>query len=251
MRVLAFGDPAYTNEDAAMSGGNSSAKSGSENGREKSGATGGDGEIDYARQRGLKLNRLPHSREEVEEIGRLFGKSATIKLGQQATEATARSDSNNYTILHFAVHGWLDEQIGLNSGLALSRPELLGRKPTKEDNGLLQAWEIFDHLKLNADLVVLSGCETGLGQSLRGEGLIGLTRALQYAGARSVVVSLWQVDDASTAVFMSAFYGELRKGVSKDVALQRAAAAVRNNPSNPKWRHPRYWSPFVLAGSWN
>jgi CHAT domain-containing protein/Tfp pilus assembly protein PilF len=250
-RVLAFGDPAYSNEDAVMSNRASSAKAEQENGHEKSATTGSDAETDYARRRGLKLNRLPHSRDEVEEIAKLFGKSATIKLGKQATEAAARSDNANYTIIHFAVHGWLDEQIGLNSGLALSRPEMLGREPTKEDNGLLQAWEIFNHLKLNADLVVLSGCDTGLGQSLRGEGLIGLTRALQYAGARSVVVSLWQVDDASTAVFMSAFYRELRKGASKDVALQRATAAVRHNPSNPKWGHPRYWSPFVLTGSWN
>lgn len=119
---------------------------------------------------------------------------------------------------------------------------------TKEDNGSLQGWEVFEQVKLNADLVVLSACETGLGTELKGEGLIGMTRAFQYAGAKSIVVSLWAVNDESTAVLMSAFYRELRKGSSKDVALQRAMVVVRRNP---RWRHPFYWSPFTLVGSWN
>ena len=197
------------------------------------------------------MDRLPNSRKEVEEIATLFGKSATVRLDLQATETAVRQESRNHSILHFAIHGWLDDQIGLNSGLVLTRPELSGRKPTREDNGLLQAWEIFDQLRLNADLVVLSACDSGLGQELGGEGLIGLTRSLQYAGARSIAVSLWEVDDASTAELMKAFYRQLQKGTSKDVALQNAMAAVRDNQTNPRWRHPRYWSAFILVGSWD
>ena len=117
----------------------------------------------------------------------------------------------------------------------------------EEDNGLLQAYEVFEHVRLNADLVVLSACQTGLGREMRGEGLIGLTRAFLYAGANSVVVSLWEVSDASTAALMKEFYQELRKGTSKDVALQKAQMAVRGHP---KWQHPFYWAPFILVGDW-
>src|SRR5258707_9276057 len=84
------------------------------------------------------------------------------------------------------------------------------------DNGLLQAWEIFEQVHIDADLVTLSACETGLGQEIGGEGLIGLTRAFQYAGARSVLASLWNVADESTADLMRRFYGHLKAGLSKD-----------------------------------
>jgi CHAT domain-containing protein len=141
----------------------------------------------------------------------------------------------------------LDSDVGLNSSLALSQPEMVGRKATTSDNGYWQAWEIFEQSRLRADLVVLSACDTGSGESVPGEGLIGLTRAFQYAGAKSIVVSLWSIEDESTATFMTAFYGELRKGVAKDVALQKAMVTVRNRP---KWQHPFHWSPFILVGDW-
>jgi CHAT domain-containing protein len=145
------------------------------------------------------------------------------------------------------VHGWFDEQTGLNSGLAFSQLEALGAQAKAGDNGLWQAWEIFEKAHLNADLVALSACQTGLGQELRGEGLVGLTWAFQYAGAKSLVVSLWEVADPSTAELMTAFYKELRGGKSKDEALRKAMEAVR---SKPKWAHPYYWSPFILVGDW-
>jgi CHAT domain-containing protein/Tfp pilus assembly protein PilF len=248
-RVLAFGDPIYTKEQTETLRGQKPVEAAGEHTIKQREETGADSYIDYARRRGFRLdNRLPHTLKEVEEIGRLFGKSTTIKLGEAATEASVKQESKDYKILHLAVHGWLDEQVGLNSGLALSQPELLGKKATKDDNGLLQAWEIFEQVRLNADLVTLSACDTALGQMLRGEGLIGLTRAIQYAGAKSIIVSLWGVSDESTAVLMTAFYKELSKGVSKDVALQKAMAIVR---SNPRWQSPFFWSPFILVGSWN
>jgi len=193
------------------------------------------------------LAKLPSSLVEVREVAKLFGKSATVRLGPQATEIAARKESRDYSILHFAVHGLLDDEIGLNSSLALSRPKMLGQTATKDDNGLWQAWEIFEQGGLKADLVTLSACEANLGENVRGEGLIGLTRAFQYAGAKSVVVSLWAVADESTAPLMTAFYRELQKGTGKDVALQRALVTLRGQR---KWEHPFHWAPFILVGDW-
>ncbi|HLV81632.1 MAG TPA: CHAT domain-containing protein, partial [Chthonomonadaceae bacterium] len=146
--------------------------------------------------------------------------------------------------LHFACHGWLDPKLPLSSGLILSQPEALGN--SEQDNGLLQAWEIFK-LRLHADLVVLSACQTGLGTEIKGEGLIGLTRAFTYAGAKSVLVSLWEINDKSTAEFMTAFYQALKEGKSKDVALQQA---IKKLSRHGKWRHPFFWSAFSLVGDW-
>lgn len=199
---------------------------------------------------GDAVNNLPAlkwSRREVQAIGGLFGQSATIKLGPQATETIARQESKDYSILHFAVHGSLDSDVGLNSSLVLTQPGMPTAKASENDNGLWQAWEIFEQARLKADLVVLSACEAGSGENVQGEGLIGLTRAFQYAGAKSLVVSLWSIDDESTATFMTAFYQELRKGASKDIALQKAMVTVRNQP---KWQHPSHWSPFILVGGW-
>src|SRR5207253_11069952 len=117
-------------------------------------------------------------------------------LAAAATEERAKSVSPRARYVHFAAHGYLDERFPLNSGLALTIPEKLVEG---QENGLLQAWEIFEQVRLEADLVVLSACQTGLGKEMGGEGLIGLTRALQYAGARSIVASLWSVDDLKTA----------------------------------------------------
>jgi len=246
MRLLAFGDAIYTKEQAAVERQNlrQAAQERKEEGKEK---VGSDLEFAYLQRRGLKLPPLPETRKEVEGIAKLYGNSATTKLGQEATKTTAKQESQGYNILHFAVHAWADEQMGLSSGLALSQPEALGWKIEESDNGLWQAWEIFEQPRLNADLVVLSACQTGMGQEVQGEGIIGLTRAFQHAGAKSLVVSLWEVSDASTAELMIAFHREFRRGASKDVALRKAMEVVRRNP---KWRHPFYWSPFILVGDW-
>ena len=223
--LLAFGDPVYTKAQAGPAAGKSETES----------------------TRGFNLSPLPRTREEVQAIVGLFGTSARARLGREATETSAKSEASEAAILHFASHGWIDEAMGLNSGLALSQPGALGRVPSVEDDGLLQAWEIFEHLRLNATLVVLSACQTGLGENVRGEGLVGLTRAFLYAGARSVAVSLWDVSDAGTAALMKTFYQELRNGASKDVALQRAMIAAHGDPAR---KHPFYWAPFILVGDW-
>src|SRR5262249_26833021 len=245
--VLAFGDAIYAKEQMApatkqeqLAQTQKPAPQGEEEAKN-------DPKIAYDPRRDLRLAPLPGTRKEIEEITRIYGREATVKLGQDVTKIAAQKESPNYMVLHFATHAWLDDRIGLNSGLALSQPEALGLKVEKTDNGLWQAWEILERTRLKADLVVLSACMTGLGQEVRGEGIIGLTRAFQYAGAKSVVVSLWSVSDASTAELMSAFHQELRRGAGKDVALQKAMVAVRNNK---KWAHPYYWSAFILSGDW-
>ena len=117
---------------------------------------------------------------------------------------------------------------------------------TAKEDGALQMSEVM-RLKLNADLVTLSACRTGLGQLLSGEGIIGLTRAFLYAGSESVVVSLWNVNDIATASLMKVFYKKLQQGLRKDDALRQAKLELLRGPQQA-WRHPYYWAPFVLVG---
>jgi CHAT domain-containing protein len=128
--------------------------------------------------------------------------------------------------------------------LALTIPE---RPAEGQANGLLQAWEIFEQMRIDADLVTLSACETGLGKELGGEGLVGLTRAFQYAGARTVLASLWSVGDESTATLMTRFYGQWKAGKTKDEALRAAQLEmIRARQSS----HPFQGAAFQLAGDW-
>jgi CHAT domain-containing protein len=188
--------------------------------------------------------RLPFSRQEVEEIAALYPKRSRTFLGADATEERAKALGKDVRYIHFATHGLLDERFPLNSALVLTIPEKVA---AGQDNGLLQAWEIFEQVRLDADLVTLSACNTGLGQELKGEGLIGLTRAFQYAGARSVLASLWSVDDFRTMQLMKRFYVELKQGKSKDAALRAAQLELAHSQSSPA---PYYWAGFSLNGDW-
>jgi CHAT domain-containing protein len=138
----------------------------------------------------------------------------------------------------------LDARFPLNSALALTLPS---QRREGEENGLLQAWEIFEQVRLDADLVTLSACETALGAELAGEGLIGLTRAFHYAGARSVLASLWRVSDDSTAGLMTSVYGHLKAGVTKDEALRRGQLGAIKQPTTSA---PFHWAAFTLSGDW-
>lgn len=102
-------------------------------------------------------------------------------------------------------------------------------------------------LRLNADLVTLSACSTGLGKLFDGEGMIGLTRAFRYAGADSVVVSMWNVSDSATAELMRSLYQNLKNGLPKDEALRQAKLKLLKGPQ-ATWHHPYFWAPFVLTG---
>ena len=206
--------------------------------------TAADPELRDVLQRGWSLGPLPSTRKEVESIATLYPQSHTY-LGRDATEERAKSIGPDSRLIHFACHGLLDERFPLNSALALTIPE----HPIEgQDNGLLQAWEIFESVHLDADLVTLSACDTALGKEMGGEGLVGLTRAFQYAGARSVLASLWGVADDSTARFMERFYGYLHDGKTKDEALR--AAQIDQIREKGGASHPFYWAAFELNGDW-
>lgn len=219
--VVAFADPRY---------------------RRPSGAAADPAASPLARYR-RGLPPLPASREEAGSLAALYGPSTMAYVGAAATEAQAKRLPARPRIVHFATHALLDRRFPLDSGLALSVPGGAG----EDDNGLLQAWEIFERLRLDADLVTLSACETGLGRDAAGEGLIGLTRAFQYAGARAVLASLWVVSDRSTAELMRRFYTRLRAGQPKDVALQQAQRELLRS-GDPGLAHPYHWAAFELIG---
>ena len=204
------------------------------------------------------LEPLPSTRVEVESIASLYPGAALKYLGEEATEERAMSIGKDVRYLHFAVHGLLDERFPLNSALALTIPEKPGEG---QGNGLLQAWKIFEQMRVDADLVTLSACETALGEEMGGEGLVGLARAFQYAGAHSIVASLWSVSDESTAELMKRFYGYLKAGETKDEALRRAqmdlirsASASGSKPAAGNGKsstaHPFHWAAFELIGDW-
>jgi CHAT domain-containing protein len=180
---------------------------------------------------------LPATREEIAAIAALAPDTTDIYLGPDATERRVKELPRDTRVVHFATHGRVQERFPLDSYLALASGD--------GDNGKLQAWEIFEQMRIDADLVTLSGCETGLGREIGGEGLLGLTRAFQYAGARTVLASLWSVSDRATATLMVRFYRALDAGQTKDVALQSAEASLIREGF-----HPGDWAAFQLAGDW-
>lgn len=192
---------------------------------------------------GDTLQALPATRTEVDALARIFRGSATTYVGADATEARVKT-IGQARYVHFATHGLIDPRSPLNSALALAAP---GDRRAGQENGLLQAWEIFEQFRLDADMVTLSACETALGAELAGEGLIGLTRAFHYAGARSVLASLWRVADDSTTRLMTRVYEHLKAGLTKDEALQRAQ---RELIAQPDTSAPFHWAAFSLSGDW-
>ncbi|HYN19589.1 MAG TPA: CHAT domain-containing protein [Thermoanaerobaculia bacterium] len=189
--------------------------------------------------------RLPWSRREAQAIAAVVpADRSLVALDFRASRATALSpELSGYRIVHFATHGIIDAQTPALSGLMLSRVDERGA-PLEGFLGLRDVY----NLRLGADLVVLSGCETALGKQVRGEGLVGLTQGFLYAGARQVVASLWRIEDRATMELMSRFYrGLLVEGLASPAALRRAQLAIRDDK---RWRSPYYWSGFVLQGDW-
>jgi CHAT domain-containing protein/Tfp pilus assembly protein PilF len=198
-----------------------------------------------ARSAGIKLARLPFTRQEAEAILGLTSPTTSEQaFGFDANRDLATStDLSQYRLLHFATHGLANSENPELSGLVFSLLTPQG----KVQNGFLRMHELFN-LKLPADLVVLSACQTGLGERIRGEGIIGLTRGFMYAGAARVVVSLWNVDDEGTAELMAQFYRYmLQDNQSPAQALRSAQIAMWQNP---QWRSPYYWAGFTLQGEW-
>ena len=191
----------------------------------------------------LNFQPLPHSREEITGIAKLFpDNDRELFFGEEASEENVKAPERlkHYQMVHFSTHGYVNEARPRFSGLVLSLPT--SATNSASEDGLLSSYEIFN-LKLNADLVVLSACETGLGKEVKGEGLMSLTRAFMYAGTPSVVVSLWNVNDETAADLMIRFYRNLKTGMNKGEALRQAQLeTIRDNG------FPFFWAPFVLIG---
>src|ERR1700752_4830866 len=216
---IAFGDPVY--EHAGDGTINATLRAVSTNGR-------------------INLQPLPYSRDEIAGIARLFrDDERELFLGEAASEGNVKAPErlSHYRFIPFSTHGYVNEARPRFSGLLLSHSD------SPQSDGVLSAYEIFN-LKLKADLVVLSACETGLGKEVKGEGLMSLMRAFMYAGTPSVVVSLWNVNDESAADLMVRFYRHLQKGgLNKSEALRQAQLEMIEVNG-----FPFFWAPFVLVG---
>jgi CHAT domain-containing protein len=185
------------------------------------------------------LGALPATEGEVTEIARLFGSKSRKFIGKEALEARAKELLTKARIVHFATHGTFDERAPMYSSVVLTRDD--------REDGFLQARELAD-MELNAEMVVLSACETALGESVRGEGVVGLSWALFVGGAQSTVTSRWQVADDSTRTLMVQFYQRLlRPGTDRAQAMRQAQLALYRDK---RYAHPYHWAPFTLSGQW-
>jgi CHAT domain-containing protein len=196
---------------------------------------------------GAYLAPLPGAEAEVERIARTFpGGLSTVVVGANATEEVYKAEAGKHAILHFAAHAIASDGQPLYSTLVLA-PDA-----AKKDDGFLQAYEVL-RTPLNADLVVLSGCETAVGSEDVGQGLVGLVAAFQQAGAKSVLPTLWSIDE-STSEMMGAFYRAMGDGRTTAAALRQAKLQmlqqrVRMGKAEVSLAHPFFWAPFILVGA--
>lgn len=229
--VMVLADPVFDADDPRMPRGVVATRPATE-------AVGAQGRIETS-----KLPRLHFTREEVDAILSVTPRGqGALAAGFDANRSTALGEQlQQFQIVHFSTHALVNREHPEMSSIVLS----MVNKQGEPENGLLQLHDIYN-LKLSAELVVLSACDTGLGKDIGGEGLVGLTRGFMYAGARNVMASLWQVDDAATAELMKHFYREmLVKGSPPTAALRAAKIAVWQQKRRSA---PYFWSSFVLQG---
>lgn len=183
---------------------------------------------------------LPGAQYEVEQIAEILNGSALIN--EQATEANFKSRAADFSILHLSMHSLFNDQDPLYSNLLFT--------PTVDslEDGSLYAAELYN-MSLNADLVVLSACNTGIGKLEKGEGIMSLSRAFTYTGVPATVMGLWQVPDRSTTTIMIDFYKYLQAGYAKDEALRQAKIDYLDDTVEPLERHPYFWAGFVPVGN--
>ena len=243
--VAVIADPVYSNDDPRIKTPVLNTAVSSKMTRDQ--ATGNGRDVGAASNQAetLRYGRLRFSRDEAQTIASFApGKSTFAALDFDASKKTVvNSDLSQFRILHFATHGVLDTQRPERSGLALSFVDENGETL----DGYLRLNDIYK-LRLNADLVVLSGCQTGLGKDLKGEGLIGLTRGFMYAGVPRVIASLWNVDDRATSELMKRFYrGFLVQDLPAAAALREAQKSMFLERG---WSSPYYWASFTIQGEW-
>ena len=192
-----------------------------------------------SRYRDGKLNNLPEAETEVKTIGKFYPNNQ-IFIGGNATEDLWREEAVNYRILHLATHGLSDGDKPLYSHVLLSADA--------DDDGLIEGREIAD-MKLTAEMVVLSACETARGRKIDGEGMVGLAWSFAAAGVPTIVASNWKVDSENTAELMIDFYTAINqnKQISKAEAMRRAALKTL---AAEKTHHPFYWAGFAVYGDW-
>ena len=214
-KVLLVGDPQISNQDFALS------------------YRGGLLEEDSFNARNIVLFSLRYSKEEIQNLNAMFSNGFTL-LSSEATEKKFKENAAQSSIIHLSTHSFLHK----NQPLII-----FSQNKDESEDGYLERGEILQ-LKLNSDLVVLSSCRSGLGEIDESEGVIGMQKSFFEAGAKSVVVSLWDVNDKYTSLFMQSFYKFLSDGFDKSEALRKAKIFFKENYS----ANPYYWSAFVLSG---
>lgn len=190
----------------------------------------------------VDLTELYWNKSEVEGLKTHF--SCEIYTDEEATEQILKSKQSGYSILHLATHAVVDPENPINSRIAFAKD-----KEDENEDGFLHVFEIMN-MNINANLSVLSACNTGLGEYQKGEGIMSLARAFTYAGCQSVLLSQWSIDDQSTPQLMDQFYANLKAGDNKSEALKKAKLSFLNSASEIR-SHPYYWSGFSIYGDIN
>jgi len=199
----------------------------------------GQGAASFVRGRRFALSPLTYNKREVERVREIWGEG-DIFMGQEATEDKFKALGEDYKIIHFATHGMANDQDPDFSLLAFTEIA------DSIENEFLYVSDIYN-MQLKADLVVLSACETALGELNEGEGSISLARSFSYAGAKSIFTTLWSVNDQATSALVENFYYNLKQGMPKDQALQKAKTMFLA-AGNHETSHPFLWSPYILIG---
>lgn len=190
----------------------------------------------------FSLSPLAFNKPEIENINALLG-TGTVFKDIEATENQFKAIASDYKIIHFATHGMANSNDPDYSLLAFTEVR------DDKENEFLYVSDLYN-LELNAEMVVLSACETALGKHFRGEGIMSLARGFSYAGAKSIFTTLWSVNDQSTYTIIKGYYAQLQTGMDKDEALQASKLAYINKANNFT-AHPFLWSPYILIGDTN
>lgn len=184
------------------------------------------------------LYDLPYARQEAEYVASIS--NGSLFLNDRAKESIFKAEAINYNIIHLAMHTFLNDQSPMNSAMIFSQGN------DNPDDGLLYTSEVYG-LPLNAYMVVLSSCNTGTGVLSNGEGILSLARGFLYSGSRSVVMSMWEIEDKSGTEIISRFYENLKKGNTKSMALRKSRTSYLKKATQLK-SHPYFWSALIVYG---